>query len=308
MHRVSTAVPVLGQYPPSVVLTVGQLMVDALLAFNARGVRFGVVVDSEGRLKGLMSIKRIISFVTCTREWKWVCERFNGDIYKALNSVRVEEVMRPDPPHVVFGRFSVEDVIDTMYEHGIGAVPVVLEDGRVIGIITERHLTSIIEVGKGSVSVSEVASRNPISAPVDVSVGEAARIMGENWIRHLPLVDGERRPKHLLLAVDLVNYLSEERVLDRLRKGYRKLVFDETKAADLVSESMLTVRPGDDLSRALRRMRGRGLSAMIVVDEEGRLEGIVTERDIVVRLPKKLGLEAFYDAVRGRIVYARPYF
>ncbi len=298
--------PILGQYPPAVVLEENATMLDALVAFNVRGVRFGVVVDSERKLKGLMSIKRIVSFITCTREWRWVCERFNN-LYRALVETRVSEVMRPDPPSVVLGRFTVEDVIDIMAEHNLGAVPVVLEDGRVVGIISERHLVSIIHVAEKSVSVREVMTENPASATVDASVGEAARIMGEKWIRHLPLVDGEGRPKALLLAVDLAAYLSEERVLDRLRKGYTELVFNRVKAVDIASEALVTVGPGEDLSKALRRMRSRGLSALVVV-EDGRLAGIVTERDIVVRLPRKLGLEAFYDAVRARIVFARPFF
>ncbi len=300
--------PILGQYPPAVVLEEDARMIDALIAFNVRGVRFGVVVDRERRLRGLMSIKRIISFVTCAGEWRWVCERFGGNIYRALTEVRVSEVMRPDPPYVVLGRFSVEDVIDIMAEHQLGAVPVVLEDGRVVGIISERHLTSIIHVAEKTVSVGEVMTERPVTVGLDASLGEAARVMGERWIRHLPLVDGEGRPRQLLLAADVVAYLSEDHVLSRLRKGYNQAVFDRVRAAEVATEALLTVKPYEDLAAALRRMRSRGLSGIVVVDEEGRVAGIVTERDIVVRLPKKLGLEAFYDAVRARIVFARPIF
>jgi CBS domain-containing protein len=300
--------PILGQYPPAVVLEEDAKMIDALIAFNVRGVRFGVVVDRERRLKGLMSIKRIVSFVTCTREWKWVCESYEGNIYKALSEVRVAEVMRPEPPHVVLGRFSVEDVIDIMAEYAIGAVPVVLEDGRVVGIISERHLTSIIHVVEKNIAVREVMTERPVVVGLEASLGEAAKVMGEKWIRHLPIVDDEGRPKHMLLAIDVVSYLSEDYVLSRLRKGYNQLVFDRVKARDIATEALVEVKPYEDLARALRRMRSRGLSGLVVVDEDGRAAGIVTERDIVVRLPKKLGLEAFYDSVRARIVFARPYF
>ena len=52
---------------------------------------------------------------------------------------------------------------------------------------------------------------------------------------------------------------------------------------------LLTARPGEKVARAAQRMAARNVGAMLVV-EEGRLIGIITERDVVFRVVA-LGLD-----------------
>ena len=284
-------------------------MLDALISFNIRGVRFGVVVNEERKLVGLMSIKRIISFIAGHGELgRAVREEHNFNAYRAMLATPVSKIMRREFPYAIFGKHGLEDIINMMIEHNIGAVPVVAEDKTILGIVTERHLTAIVQVAPMHVAVHEVMSPNPVSVPSGSNLWDAVRVMAEKWIRHLPIVDREGRVEALLTARDIIVYLSEDIILEKLERHRIDEVLSKIPVEEVITESVVTTSPEEDLNKALRKLRARGLSSLVVTDEDQKLIGIVTERDIVTRLPKKLGLEPFYDYIKPVIVYARPFF
>ena len=91
------------------------------------------------------------------------------------------------------------------------AALVVLEDGEPVGIITERDLVRRVlanSLDLGQTKVSEVMSRPLVSVSPDASIGEVARIMVDNRLRRLPIVE-EGRLVGMVTAVDLARYLSK---------------------------------------------------------------------------------------------------
>jgi len=95
---------------------------------------------------------------------------------------------------------TVQVAIARMLEENVGSV-VVSEEGRLVGIFTERDLLRLAGDGRDFVElrVGEVMTRRPVTVPQDTDVLEAARIMSERQIRHLPILDGE----HLLGVVGI---------------------------------------------------------------------------------------------------------
>ena len=65
------------------------------------------------------------------------------------------------------------------------------------------------------------------------------------------------------------------------RPGY---TIDDTRAAELMSHDVVTVYPEDRVGYAARLMRDYDCGALPVVDQEGRLIGMITDRDISMRL------------------------
>jgi CBS domain-containing protein len=98
-------------------------------------------------------------------------------------NVRVVSV-RPDE--------TVQVAIARMMEEGIGAV-VVCEGPRLVGIFTERDVLRLAAEGPdfGSARLEDVMTRSPVTVEPDVHIVDAARMMGERGIRHLPVVEGE---------------------------------------------------------------------------------------------------------------------
>jgi CBS domain-containing protein len=91
-----------------------------------------------------------------------------------------------------------------MLEEGVGSVAV-CERGRLIGIFTERDVLGLAGEGTDldAVRVGDVMTREPLTVDVGVAVLDAARLMGERKIRHLPVVEGD----HLLGMVGIRDVL-----------------------------------------------------------------------------------------------------
>ena len=100
---------------------------------------------------------------------------------------------------------SLEGAADRMSWHEVGALPV-LEGQRLVGIITERDLTAALAEGADPVTtpVSDYMTPAPEVLRPDSELVEAAHLMLELGIRHLPVVRGGQ----------LVGVLSMRDVLD----------------------------------------------------------------------------------------------
>jgi len=88
-------------------------------------------------------------------------------------------------------RESVFDALKLMAEKGIGAL-VVLEAGKVVGIISERdYARKVILHGRSSPTtlVSEIMTARVVYAQPQQSIDECMAIMTEKRIRHLPVME-----------------------------------------------------------------------------------------------------------------------
>jgi CBS domain-containing protein len=103
---------------------------------------------------------------------------------------------------------TVFDAIKLMAEKNIGALPVV-SGGTLVGIFTERDYTRKVALaGKSSkdTQVWEIICKEVISVTPDESVEECMRLMTENRVRHLPVVQN-RELVGIISIGDLVNWI-----------------------------------------------------------------------------------------------------
>jgi CBS domain-containing protein len=88
---------------------------------------------------------------------------------------------------------SVVDAARVMRDEHVGSLPVV-EDGRLVGMITDRDIAIRI-VAEGadpqSVKVGEIASRRVVTADPDQDLDDARGLMAQHQVRRLPVVEGD---------------------------------------------------------------------------------------------------------------------
>jgi CBS domain-containing protein len=102
---------------------------------------------------------------------------------------------------------TVFDAIELMSEKNVGALPVV-DHGKLLGIVSERDYTRKVALkGKASKQtlVKEIMFTPIIAVTADHTVEECLRIMTENRVRHLPVLDGETMIGIVSIG-DLVNW------------------------------------------------------------------------------------------------------
>jgi CBS domain-containing protein len=102
---------------------------------------------------------------------------------------------------------TVYEAIARMSEKSVGAL-LVLSEGRLVGIISERDYARKVilkERSSKDTPVWEIMTDGVITAGPNSTVEECMRVMTENRIRHLPVVDGER-VLGIVSIGDLVNW------------------------------------------------------------------------------------------------------
>ena len=95
--------------------------------------------------------------------------------------------------HTVSPDDSVFDAIRQMAEKDVGSL-VVIEDGRPVGIFTERHYArNVFLKGKSSpkTPVRDAMAIRPIFVLPEQTVEECMAVMTRHRIRHLPVLEGE---------------------------------------------------------------------------------------------------------------------
>jgi CBS domain-containing protein len=103
---------------------------------------------------------------------------------------------------------TVFDAIRLMAEKNIGALPVLAAE-RLVGVFTERDYTrKVALMGKTSkeTRVREVIAREILTVTPDDSVEDCMRLMTENRVRHLPVVEGTNVVGIVSIG-DLVNWI-----------------------------------------------------------------------------------------------------
>ncbi|MBO3769428.1 MAG: CBS domain-containing protein [Thermoproteota archaeon] len=120
--------------------------------------------------------------------------------------IRAEDIMS-FPPVTARADTLIEDVAKLMYDNNVGSVMIVDNAGVIVGIMTERDLIYAVangKVGKG-LPVHMIMTENPITVGPDVPIDETLRIMREKNIRHLPVVDSNKKPVGMISLRDVID-------------------------------------------------------------------------------------------------------
>lgn len=128
--------------------------------------------------------------------------------------VQIASVMTPNPVCVPRD-VSVSATAAIMRDNDIGSV-IVMNDGRVAGIVTDRDLVvrGLAEgFDPGGSPIGAVASPSAICLGPEASTDDAVRQMRESSVRRLPVCDGAGHPVGIVSLGDLAEELDPESAL-----------------------------------------------------------------------------------------------
>ncbi|NJE48783.1 CBS domain-containing protein [Thermococcus sp. 9N3] len=120
--------------------------------------------------------------------------------------------------------------------------------------------------------VRDVYKPAPVIKP-DEDLSKAAKLMMEVDLRSLPV--GESK-------AEIIGVINDIAVLDRVAETE----FGKKTVEEFMTKDVITLKPDDTVAKALATMRDHAISRIPIVDEEGRLEGLVTLHDLIVRFIK----------------------
>ena len=102
---------------------------------------------------------------------------------------KVRDVMTPGPIGVDYYQ-SIGEAARTMRDWGVGAV-LVVNDQALYGLVTDRDLVvrAVAEARGPDEAVGPLSTGDLIGVDVDADTAEAARLMRENAVRRLPVIE-----------------------------------------------------------------------------------------------------------------------
>ena len=107
---------------------------------------------------------------------------------------------------------SLRDVAIMMRDGDMGSIPVV-EDGKLVGIVTDRDIVvrSIADGKELSSSVGDAMTTEIFSVRPDDFAFEAIRLMGDKQVRRVPVVDEAGSLAGIIAMADIALEMEDER-------------------------------------------------------------------------------------------------
>jgi acetoin utilization protein AcuB len=137
--------------------------------------------------------------------------------------------------------------------------------------------------------VSRSMSRKVITVEPETGIFNAQELMAENSIRHLPVVDPDGRLLGIVTDRDIRSALPYE-FFKQHPTEEEKQRFSKLQIKDIMSKNPLTISPAYTIQDALLMIQDAKVGALPVVDEENKLKGIISVRDLLRTFINVLGI------------------
>ncbi len=108
----------------------------------------------------------------------------------------VKTLLESKPKEIVTAKpsTSIDEAMDLLISKGIGCLPVIDQNDKLVGILSDKDIFKKVHETKGqyhALSVKDVMSTDLIIGLPDDDITYIAGVMDKNWIRHVPVLEGE---------------------------------------------------------------------------------------------------------------------
>ena len=167
--------------------------------------------------------------------------------------------------------------------------------------ITEEDLKKIYELAlqhsragiASRVTAKEIMTKNVVFVKRDADLHEAARILSENRISGMPVIDDNNRVIGVISEADLLMLAGMKK--EHVFKDIVRHILGEPMSArkegnrveDVMSFPPITSMADDDIAAIANVLDEKRIKRLPVVDAEGKLIGIISRADILRTISKK---------------------
>ena len=138
--------------------------------------------------------------------------------------------------------------------------------------------------------IDKSMTRNVITIRQEATLLDARAKMDENHIRHLPVVREDNTVIGIITDRDLRSALPSVYSTELENSKDRERI-SELTVGDVMTRNPVTISPMNTLEDAIMMMHKMHKGAFPVVDNEGKLKGIISTRDLIRAFINVLGIE-----------------
>ena len=238
--------------------------------------RLPVTHPGSNKLLGIVTAMDILDFLGGGSKFDIIEKKHNDNFLSAIND-SVKEIMTREAVSIT-PKYSIRESVDLMLEKGIGSLPIVDKEDKLVGIVTERDFALALAGSLTNETVGDIMIKDVITTTPGTPIESCSKIMVRNNLRRIPVVE-EEKLIGIVTSTDILRFFGDKEMfasmtsnsgLDVLKRKISEII----KPNILVTES--TVRLGD----LCELLAEKNIGGVPVVDDD-QLVGIVTERDIL---------------------------
>ncbi len=187
--------------------------------------------------------------------------------------------------------YDVVDINETIskvvskFEEGKKGAVLVKEGDEIVGVVRERDLMrGCVMVNPHETKIKNFVIKTGILSEGDLTIENVAKRFVEDSTPFVLVKTQEG--VGAIYVNDFLNAVKDE--------------FENLKARDVMSTELITINERDSVAKALATMRNHGIDRLVVVDDNHKVVGIVTGKDIIDRVisPKR---ESRFGKGGGRV-------
>jgi len=262
-----------------------------------------VVVDRPERIERMIEPLRQMAPASLITVEDVEVVHVGAPFKEGLPDVTVGEVMQsevvtvsPDSP--------ITAVVELLLDKDFTAVPVVDEDRKVVGMVSDRDLLTRggmsvglslkraadpdfvralhAELKNPARKVRDVMATSVISVKPDASLGSAAKLMVDEHLKRLPVIDDEGRLVGILGRLDVLNTIAAVSLPQWHPEA--RAVSTQARVAEVMSREVPAVHESATLGEIFELLISSAHKRVVVVDDQRRVVGIIADSDLVSRV------------------------
>lgn len=272
-----------------------------------KGYRSLPVVDENRRLLGIITDGDLLNRAGLSARLDFQEELSDAAVQKQLSALRAQHIqageLMTSPVITVSPTNRLQQAVELMATHHLKRLPVVNGNGRLVGLISRVDVLRAIEYHQmvaeteteapaGGATIADMMYKDvPVVGP-GATLEEIVQVLEHNRRRRAVVVDADRRVLGIITDGDLLRRAQGEArpgLLSRLRGLVSRQPATLTvgrldsrdTAADLMTSPAITIPVSASPATALQLMIRHQVKRLPVVDEDGRLVGLVGRASLI---------------------------
>lgn len=245
--------------------------------------RLPITDPGTGKLQGIVTSMDILDFLGGGDKYKILEEKYQGNFLAAVNE-SVKKIMTRKV-HVLSDKDSISDAVLKMIKKGVGALPIVDAQDKIVGIVSERDFVLLMAGVLTDEMVEDYMTEKVITTTPGTRIEGASKIMVRNKLRRIPVVGEERKTPHpekdkivgIVTATDVIEFLGENKAFNSSGDAEEIL---NTTITDIMEKEVISTTSRSRLGDVCQIMEDKGMGGLPVVYGD-ELQGIITESDIL---------------------------
>lgn len=238
--------------------------------------RLPVADPGSKKLLGIVTAMDILDFLGGGSKYDLISKKHNDNFLAAINEP-VREIMTRDV-FTAKPKDSIKKCVDTMTNYNVGSLPVVDNDGKLVGIITERDFALALAGVLTDELVEDIMIKNVITATPGTPIESSSKIMVRNNLRRIPVVE-EGKLVAIVTSTDILRFFGDKDMFATMTSNSGLDVLDK-KISEIMKPNISVTEPDVRLGDLCELFAEKNIGGVPVV-EDGQLVGIITERDIL---------------------------